>query len=49
MVASKFFYFRADFRGHYKTMLAPWRLLPMGLRRYGLRSLHFLTTAFPQS
>jgi len=49
LMYSKYFYFRRDYRGHPKTMMAPWRLLPMGLRRYGMRSLHFVTTAFPQS
>ena len=49
LMYSKFFYFRRAYRGHPRTMLAPWRLLPLSLRRYGLRSLHFVTTAFPQS
>ena len=46
---SRYFYFRAAYRGHPRTMTAPWRLLPMSWGRYGLRSLHFVTTAFPQS
>ncbi len=49
LMYSKYFYFRRDFRGHPATMMSPWRLLPIGLRRYGARSLHFVTTAFPQS
>lgn len=46
---SKYFYFRRAFRGHYKTMLAPWVLIPKALRRFGLRSLHFVTSTYPQS
>lgn len=49
LMFSKFFYFRPAYRGHPKTILAPWRLLPIALRRFGPRSLHFVTTAFPQS
>ncbi len=49
LMYSKFFYIRPAFRGHYATQTAPWKLLPLALRRYGLRSLHFVTTAFPQS
>lgn len=49
LLFSKYFYFRKAFRGHYKTVLAPWMLLPLSLRRYGLRSLHFVTSAYPQS
>ena len=49
LMFSKFFYFRPAYRGHPKTILAPWRLLPIGLRRFGPRTLHFVTTAFPQS
>ncbi|MGB5811034.1 MAG: hypothetical protein WBG86_10925 [Polyangiales bacterium] len=46
---SKYFYFRSAFRGHYKTILAPWVLLPKAWRRYGWRSPHFVTSAYPQS
>lgn len=49
LMYSKYFYFRPAYRGHYKTLLAPWRLLPLALRRYGLRRLHFVTTSYPQS
>ena len=49
LMFSKFFYFRRAYRGHPKTILAPWRLLPIAWRGHGLRSLHFVTTAFPQS
>ena len=49
LMFSKFFYFRPAYRGHPKTILAPWRLVPIALRRFGPRSLHFVTTAFPQS
>jgi hypothetical protein len=49
LMFSKFFYFRRAYRGHPKTILAPWRLLPIAWRGFGLRSLHFVTTAFPQS
>ena len=49
LMYSKYFYFRRDYRGHYLTLLAPWRLLPYAFSRYGWRSLHFVTTAFPQS
>ncbi len=49
LMFSKYFYFRKAYRGHPKTYLAPWRLLGTSLRRYGARSLHFVTTAFPQS
>lgn len=49
LMYSKYFYFRPDHRGHPRTLLAPWRLVPIQLRRHGLRSLHFVTTAFPQS
>jgi hypothetical protein len=49
LMYSKYFYFHRDYRGHPKTMMAPWLLLPYCLQRYGLRSLHFVTTAFPQS
>ncbi len=49
LMFSKFFYFRRAYRGHPKTILAPWRLVPVALRRFGLRSLHFVTTAYPQS
>jgi len=49
LMFSKYFYFRASHRGHLKTMLAPWRLLPIALRRYGPRRLHFVTTSYPQS
>lgn len=49
LMYSKYFYFRPTHRGHPRTLLAPWVLLPIQLRRHGLRSLHFVTTAFPQS
>jgi len=49
LMYSKYFYFRRAYRGHATTLLAPWRLLPRILRRYGARSLHLVTTAFPQS
>ncbi len=49
LMFSKYFYFRKAYRGHPKTYLSPWRLLGTSLRRYGARSLHFVTTAFPQS
>ena len=49
LMFSKFFYFRPAYRGHPTTILAPWRLVPIALRRFGPRSLHFVTTAFPQS
>ncbi|MEC7522688.1 MAG: hypothetical protein VYE22_22560 [Myxococcota bacterium] len=49
LMYSKYFYFHRDFRGHPKSILSPWRLLPLTLRRYGPRRLHFVTTAFPQS
>ncbi len=49
LMFSKFFYFRPAYRGHPKTILAPWRLVPIALRSHGLRSLHFVTTAYPQS
>ncbi len=29
LLFSKYFYFRKAFRGHYKTVLAPWMLLPL--------------------
>lgn len=49
LMFSKFFYFRPAYRGHPRTILTPWRLVPIAIRRFGLRSLHFVTTAFPQS
>lgn len=49
LLYSKYFYFDKDYRGHYKTMLAPWMILPRAFRRFGLRHLYFVTTAFPQS
>ena len=49
LMFSKFFYFRSAYRGHPKTILAPWRLVPIARRSFGWRSLHFVTTAFPQS
>ena len=49
LMFSKYFYFRPAYRGHPRTILAPWALLPLALRRFGPRSLHFVTTAFPQS
>lgn len=49
LMFSKFFYFRSAYRGHPKTILVPWKLVPVALRRFGFRSLHFVTTAFPQS
>lgn len=49
LMYSKYFYFRPAYRGHPKTILVPWVLAPIQLRRHGLRSLHFVTTAFPQS
>ncbi|MFC6287439.1 hypothetical protein ACFP3Q_12090 [Nocardioides sp. GCM10027113] len=49
LMFSKYFYFRRAYRGHPKTILAPWRLLPVAVRRFGVRSLHFVTTAYPQS
>ncbi len=49
LMFSKFFYFRPAYRGHPRTIMTPWRLLPIALRRFGWRSLHFVTTAFPQS
>ncbi len=49
LMFSKFFYFRRAYRGHPKTILAPWRLVPIAWRSFGPRSLHFVTTAFPQS
>ncbi|QZY30114.1 hypothetical protein [Nocardioides coralli] len=49
LMFSKYFYFRRAYRGHPKTILAPWRLLPIAFRRFGPRSLHFVTTAYPQS
>lgn len=49
LMFSKFFYFRPAYRGHPKTIMIPWKLLPVALRRFGFRSLHFVTTAFPQS
>ncbi|WP_372727388.1 hypothetical protein [Nocardioides sp.] len=49
LMFSKFFYFRRAYRGHPRTILAPWRLVPIALRTFGPRSLHFVTTAFPQS
>ncbi len=49
LLYSKWFYFREAYRGHALSTLAPWLLLPLGLRRHGLRWLHFCTTTFPQS
>ena len=49
LLYSKYFYFRRAYRGHYKTILAPWVLLPIGFRNYGLRSIHFVSTTYPQS
>lgn len=49
LLYSKYFYFREGYRGHYMTILAPWVLLPIGVRDYGLRSVHFVSTTFPQS
>lgn len=49
LLFSKYFYFRRPYRGHYKTLLAPWVLLPIALRRYGWRSLHFVASTYPQS
>lgn len=49
LLYSKYFYFREAYRGHYMTILAPWVLLPIGLRDFGLRPLHFVSTTFPQS
>ncbi len=49
LLFSKYFYFQKAYRGHYKTLAAPWVLLPIGFKRYGLRRLHFVTSAFPQS
>jgi len=49
LMYSKYFYFRRAYRGHPKTVLAPWKLVPLSIRRFGLRHLHFVTTAFPQS
>jgi hypothetical protein len=45
----KYFYFHKHYRGHYKTMMAPWVLLPKALRKFGLQRLYFVTSAFPQS
>jgi len=49
LMYSKYFYFHKDYRGHYKTMIAPWVLLPRAIARYGLRRMYFVTSAFPQS
>lgn len=49
LLFSKYFYFRRAYRGHYKTMLAPWLLLPIAWRRHGLRRVHFVTSTYPQS
>ena len=49
LLFSKYFYFRSAYRGHYKAMLAPWVLLPIAVRRYGLRRLHFVASTYPQS
>lgn len=49
LLYSKYFYFDKTYRGHYKTLLAPWLILPKAFRRFGLRHLYFVTTAFPQS
>ena len=44
LLHSKYFYFNKAYRGHYLTMLAPWYLLPIAFKRFGLRSLSFVTT-----
>lgn len=49
LLYSKYFYFREAYRGHYMTILAPWVLLPIGFRNFGLRPVHFVSTTFPQS
>lgn len=49
LLYSKYFYFHRAYRGHPASTLAPWRLLPLAIRRYGVRWLHFCTSAFPQS
>lgn len=49
LVYSKYWYFRPDYRGHYKTMVAPWYMLSVIARKYRTLSMHFVTTAFPQS
>ncbi|WP_372810013.1 hypothetical protein [Litorivivens sp.] len=49
LLYSKYFYFDKAYRGHYKTLIAPWLILPRVFRRHGLRHLYFVTTAFPQS
>jgi hypothetical protein len=49
LLYSKYFYFRAGYRGHPKTLLAPWMLVPIALRRFGVRRLHFVSTTYPQS
>lgn len=49
LLYSKYFYFQASHRGHPMTMVAPWVLLPRAVRRYGLRRIYFVTSAFPQS
>lgn len=49
LMYSKYFYFAKAYRGHPKTLVAPWMILPRAFRRYGLRALYFVTTSFPQS
>lgn len=49
LMYSKYYYFRRRYRGRPEGLIAPWRLLPWVLRRYGVRRLCFVTTAYPQS
>ncbi len=49
LMYSKYFYFHTAYRGHPMSTIAPWVLLPIAVKRYGLRWLYFCTTTFPQS
>lgn len=49
LLYTKYYYFHRDYRGHPKATLAPWRLIPYTAKRYGVRPLHFVATAYPQS
>ena len=49
LLNAKYWYIRKGFRGGPAVLLAGLKLLPLAVRRFGLRSLYFVTTAFPLS
>ena len=49
LIHSKYYYVNTGFRGHPKITSAGWSILPIILKRYGLKRMYFVAFTFPSS